>query len=173
MGEAEMQHRETAHRDANGMRFADLQFVEHGADVVAGAILRIARRIFRHLRGRVAAGVVGDAAIAPPEIAHLAFVTAIVVGEFVDENDRRSRAGFLVIEADAVIGRQLWHRCPLFWSTRVSYGWPRACGKRRWAAQLAWILSVSSSGPGLCRARRRRSGPGSPDLVRTSFPDQL
>ena len=89
------------------MRLVDLQRIEHGADVVAGAILRIARRVLGHVRGRVAAGIVGDAAVAPPEIAHLAFVAAIVVGEFVDEDDRRPRPCLLVIEADAVIGRQL------------------------------------------------------------------
>ena len=105
-----MQDGETAHRDADDMRLVDIKRVEHGADVVAGALLRIARRIFGHVRGRVAARIVGDAAIAPPEIAHLAFVAAIIVGEFVDEDDRRPRPGLLVIEADAVIGRQLCHR---------------------------------------------------------------
>ncbi len=105
-----MQGGEPAHRDADDMRLVDLERVEHGADVVPGAVLRIARRVFRHVRGRVAAGVVGDAAIAPPEIAQLAFVAAIVVGEFVNEDDRRPRPGLLVIEAHAVIGGQVWHR---------------------------------------------------------------
>ena len=36
--------------------------------------------------------------------------------------------------------------------------------------QLARFLSVRASGPGLCRTRRRRSGPGSPDLAPDLIP---
>ena len=105
-----MQRRKPAHRDADDMRLVDPERVEHGADVVAGAVLRVARRLFGHVRGRVAAGVVGDAAVAPPEIAHLPFIAAVIVGEFMDKDDRRPRPGLLVIKPHTIIGRKLWHR---------------------------------------------------------------
>ncbi len=176
IGKAEMQGRKPAHRDADDMRLVDLERVEHGADVVPGAVLRIARRVLRHVRGRIAARVVGDAAIAPPEIAHLAFVAAIVVGEFVDEDDRRPRPGLLVIEAHAVIGRQVWHRFPLCCDSEPLILRARRAGGKRApsTARLARIFEVVAvrSGP-LRRYVRGRSGPGSPDRIRTSFPDQL
>ena len=42
IGEAEMQRREAAHRDADDVRLGDLEPVEHVADVVARALLRVA-----------------------------------------------------------------------------------------------------------------------------------
>jgi len=35
---------------------------------------------------------------------------AVIIGELVDEDDRSTRPGLLVIEADAVIGGDVWHR---------------------------------------------------------------
>src|SRR5205823_13044056 len=71
IGEAEMQDGKPAHRNANDMRLRETQAVEHVADVVARPLLRIARPILRHIGGRVAARVEGDAAIAPREKAEL------------------------------------------------------------------------------------------------------
>ena len=135
IGKAEMQGRKPAHRDADDVRLADRQRVEHGADVVAGAVLRIARGVFGHIGRRVAARIVGDAAVAPPEIPHLRLVAAVIVGEFVDEHDRRAGAGLLVIEADAVIGGQVWHRRSLCRGQFAILGAP-AC-RRQAAAQGA------------------------------------
>ena len=110
VGQAEMECRKAAHRDADDMGFLDGERVEDGANVVARPVLRIAPGVLRHVGGRIPAGVVGDASITPPEIPHLPLVTAIVVGEFVDKHDRGTTARLLVIKADTVIGRQVWHR---------------------------------------------------------------
>jgi hypothetical protein len=56
--------------------------VEHGADVVAGAGLRIALGLGRHVGGRIAPRIVGDGAIAPAEMAKLRLPGADVAGEF-------------------------------------------------------------------------------------------
>ncbi len=70
------------------MRRGDLEPVEHRTDIVTGAILRVAVGILRHFGWRVAAGIVGDAAITPGKVADLRLEAAIVVGEFMDEDDR-------------------------------------------------------------------------------------
>ena len=79
--QAEMQCRETAHRNANDMRLGDREPVEHGADIVAGAVLRIAAGILGHIGGWIAAGIVRDAAIAPRKVADLRFEAAVIVGK--------------------------------------------------------------------------------------------
>ncbi len=83
-----MQRGKTANRQADDMRLGDRERIQHGADVVAGAILRIALGILRHIGWRVAAGVVGDTAIAPCKIADLRLEAAEVIGKLVDEDNR-------------------------------------------------------------------------------------
>src|SRR5260370_35279875 len=78
--------------------------------------------------GRVPAGIVGDGAIAPREIADLRLVPAIVVGEFVDKHNRSATARLLVIEADPVVGRQVWHRDSPFSNRPIRH--PTSAGAR-------------------------------------------
>ena len=94
------------------MRLVDLKRVEHGADVVARAFLRIALAVFGHVGGRIAARVIGDAAVALAEIAHLCLIGAQVGGEFVHQDDRNSAADLFVIKLDPVVGCQMRHGCP-------------------------------------------------------------
>ena len=124
IGEAEMQRGEPAHRDADDMRLVDRQGIERGANVVPGAGLRISRGIFGYIGGRVAAGIVGDGAIAPSKMAQLALVAAVIVGEFMNEDDRGAGTGLLVIKPDAVVGREVWHRRPFFGTERAILGTP-------------------------------------------------
>ena len=63
--------------------------------VVGGAVLGILRRVLRHLGGREAAGVEGDAAVLPAEAANLRLPAAMIAGELVHEHDRRAGAGLL------------------------------------------------------------------------------
>src|SRR5204862_2414685 len=72
--------------------------------------LRIALPIFRHVRGRVTAGIEGDAAIAAREEAQLRLIAAIIAGKFVHENDRVAGPRLLVIEAHAIVGGHMGHR---------------------------------------------------------------
>ncbi len=85
------------------------QRIEHAADVVARARLRVALDILGHVGGRIAARVVGDAAVAAREVAQLRLPAAVVAGELVHEHDRRAAAGLLVVELDAVVGGKLRH----------------------------------------------------------------
>src|SRR5438132_11350567 len=112
IAQAEMQRGKTAHRETDGMRLGDPERVQHGANVVAGAVLRIALGILRNVGWRVAPGVIGDTAIASRKIADLRLEAAAVISKLVDENDRGACPGLLVIEADTVIGSEVWHRHP-------------------------------------------------------------
>ena len=106
-----MQRRQCAHRTPDHMRLVDLQRIQHRADVVAGARLRIHGHVLRHVGGRPAARIEGDASVAPREIAHLRLPAAVVAGKLVHEHDRHAAAGFLVVELHAVVGGEMGHRC--------------------------------------------------------------
>jgi hypothetical protein len=68
-----MQCREPAHRQADDVGLVDRQSIEHGPDIVARAILRIALDVVRHVGRGIAPRIVRDGAVAPPEIAQLRF----------------------------------------------------------------------------------------------------
>src|SRR5262249_10887096 len=85
--EAEVQRREAAHGQADDMGLVDSQRVEHGTDVVARAVLRIALPIRGYFRRWIAARVEGNAPIAAGEMTKLRFPRAIVAGKFVHEDD--------------------------------------------------------------------------------------
>ena len=108
-----MKRRKAAHRKADDVGLVDLEGIEHRADVVARAILRIVLAVFRHVGGRIAARIEGDAAIVFREMTNLLLVRAKVAGKFVNKNDRNAFAGFFVIELDSVVGRQMWHEFPV------------------------------------------------------------
>src|SRR5438034_5815062 len=100
---------ETAHRQPDDMRAVELQMIQHRDDVVARVGLGIARRILRHVGGRKAARIEGDATEVAREKAHLRLPAAIVAGEFMDEQQRHAAARCLVIELDAVLGGGVGH----------------------------------------------------------------
>ena len=85
-----MQRGEAAHRQADDVRLVDLQRVEHGANIIARAVLRVALDIVGHVRGRIAAGIESYAAVSAAEISDLSFIGAVVAGEFVHEDDRKA-----------------------------------------------------------------------------------
>ncbi len=126
IGQAEMQRGVASHGDADDMRLVEAERVEHGADIVARARLRIALQPRRHVRGRVSPRVVGDGAVAPREIAQLRLVAAVIAGEFMDADDCGAGARLFVVEPDAVVGGEMWHgMLPL-----------RACGD--WRVPHRW-----------------------------------
>src|SRR5258708_27203939 len=75
--------------------------VQHRDDVIPRMRLRIARAVFRHVGGRKAARVVGDAAEVAREEAQLRLPAAVIAGELVHEHERRAAAALLVIQAGA------------------------------------------------------------------------
>src|SRR5215472_2152164 len=143
MGQTEMQRSETPHREADDMRLGDRQSVQHDPNVLAGAFLRITGPILRHVGRRVAARIVSDAAVAPREVAYLRLKAAPVVGKLVNKNDQVTRSGLLVIEADAVVGGEVWHRDP----SAAAEAHPRSAGARA-ASASGTILVWSGTGPG-------------------------
>src|SRR5688572_11462085 len=78
IGEAEMQRGEGTHGEADDMGAREAERIQHAADVVAGAGLRVALPVLRHIRGRIAARVVGDAAVAAREMPHLRLPAALI-----------------------------------------------------------------------------------------------
>ena len=112
-----MKRGEPAHGKADHMGAVQLQMIEHGCDVVGRAVLRILPHILRHVRRRIAAGVVGDGAVALAEMPQLRFPAPEVAGEFVHEDDGHAGACLLVIEFHPVIGSGVRHA-----SLRLSAG---------------------------------------------------
>ena len=104
-----MQRGKAAHRQADEVRGLDRQGVEHGADVVAGAVLRIALHVVGHVGGRIAARVVGNAAVTPAEMPHLQFPRTMVAGEFMHEDDRDARADLFIEKLRAIVRCQMRH----------------------------------------------------------------
>ena len=109
IADADMQRGIGAHGMADHVRLLDLERIHQRNDVVARNILRIARRVGRHVRRRIAALAEGDAAMRAGEIPHLRLPGAIVGGIFVHEDDRRAGAGLLAIDPDAVRRRDVRH----------------------------------------------------------------
>src|SRR4029079_18537032 len=109
VSEAEMKRAEAARRQADNMSLVDLQSIEHRANVIARALLRIFFLVFRDVGGRIAARVEGDAAIVLREMTDLLLPRAAIAGKFVHKDNRNPFAGFFVIELHSVVGRQMWH----------------------------------------------------------------
>ena len=91
------------------MRLVELQCVENRLDVVAGAFLRIALDAVGNIRRRKPARIVGDAAIAPPEVAKLMLPGTTVAGELMHEHDRGAVADLFIEELHAVVGGEMGH----------------------------------------------------------------
>src|ERR1700680_4206767 len=91
------------------MCLIDFQGIQHRADIVARAVLRIFFRIFRYVRWGITARVEGNASVVFREMPDLLLVRTIIAGEFVDEDNWNSFAGFFMVKLDSVVGRQVWH----------------------------------------------------------------
>ena len=106
---ADLQRRIGAHRQADEMRFRDLEMIEHGERVGVEMLVGVDLGRWRHVGGRVAARGIGDAAVAAREVAHLRLPIGVVGRELVQEDDRRSAARFFEIEADIIFGDGMGH----------------------------------------------------------------
>src|SRR5258708_14972001 len=73
--------------------------VQRRDDVVLRMRVGVARAVLRHVGGRKAARVEGDAAEAAREEAQLRLPAAVVAGELVHEHERRAAAALLEIQA--------------------------------------------------------------------------
>jgi hypothetical protein len=107
--QADLQGGVAAHRQADDVRLVDLEMIEHRDRVVAEIFIAVDVRGSRHVRRRIAARGIDDAAMLAREMPHLRLPAAVVAGEFVHEQNRRAAAGFLVIEAHAVFRQGMGH----------------------------------------------------------------
>src|SRR5579885_1748863 len=110
IGKTKMQHGKPAHRYADNVRLRDVERVQHCPDIVARPLLRVLLPVFWHIRRRIAACVVGDAAVPPREEAELRLVASVIAGELVDKQDRIPGPCLLVIEPDPVVCGEVRHR---------------------------------------------------------------
>ena len=133
--QADLQRRIGAHRQADEMRLGDLEMIEHGERVGVEMLVGVGFGRRRHIGRRIAARGIGDAAVAAREIAHLRLPIGVVGREFVQENDRRSAAGFLEIEPDIVAGDGIGHW--RFLLVDVSVGVDRHLRRAEDAAKIA------------------------------------
>ena len=92
------------------MRPIDRQVVEHRRNVVRRPSLGIFRHIVRHLGRRITPRGIRNRSVPLAEMPHLRFPRAMVAGELMHEYDRNAGAGFLVVQANAVVGAGKWHR---------------------------------------------------------------
>ncbi|MHC2734447.1 hypothetical protein ACVMFA_000208 [Bradyrhizobium liaoningense] len=92
------------------MRLLDLECVEHRDRIVSSNRLRIGFQAVRHVRRRIAARGVADAAMAPAEITQLRLPALVIAAELVDEEDRRSLARFLHVQLHAIFRCDRRHR---------------------------------------------------------------
>src|SRR5262245_56789307 len=104
-----MERGEAAHRESNDMRAADAEMIEDRTDIVDRAVLRIGGSILWDVGRRKSPRVVYNTAIAPAEMPDLRFPAAMIAGELMHEDQRRSRARFLIVEADFVVGLSVRH----------------------------------------------------------------
>ena len=77
---------------------------------VAEDVLAVFVRIVRNIGWRIAALAKSDATVGAREIAHLRLPRAEVAGIFMNEDDGRALAGFLVIKLGAVARRDMGHQ---------------------------------------------------------------
>src|SRR5690349_13643941 len=91
------------------MRLCDLEVIENservGVEVLVG--VDIGRR--RHIGWRIAAGGIGDAAMAAREVTHLRLPISVIRGEFVEENNWASLAGFFEVKPHVVLRARVGH----------------------------------------------------------------
>src|SRR6185369_14312879 len=86
------------------MRLLNFQVVEHSERIAVKMLVGVGLGGRRHIRGRVAARGIGNAAVPAREITHLRFPIGVVGREFVQEDNGCSLACLLEIKAD-IVGR--------------------------------------------------------------------
>src|SRR5258707_11901615 len=84
------------------MSFCDLQMIEHRERISIEMLVSVDLGGSRHIRRRVAARGIADAAVAAREVTHLRLPIGVVGGEFVQEDDGCSAPRLLEIEPDIV-----------------------------------------------------------------------
>lgn len=91
-----------------GARHAEV--IQHGDGVLHRPLLRVGGRGGRYIRRRIAARVIGDAAIAAAEVAHLRFPASGIASKLMNEKNRDAASGRFAEELHPIIGDRIGHR---------------------------------------------------------------
>ncbi len=100
--QAEMQRRESAHRQSDDVRRSVRDGAHHVGEIVGGAVLAVGADIGRNGRRRIAARAIDRAAKVAGEIADLRIPAPRIAGEFVNEDQRRAAPGRAHVELDSI-----------------------------------------------------------------------
>ncbi len=100
------------------MGLGDFEVIEDGQRIGVEMLVGVDLGGGRHIRRRVAARGIGNAAVPAREVTHLRLPIGVVGRELVQEDDRRSAAGLFEVEADMIAGDGIGHLLflPLFLS---------------------------------------------------------
>ena len=109
----------------------DVEAVHDRPDIVPRAVLRVHRRILWHVRRQETARRIGDAAVASGKVPDLRLPAPPVACELVDKHDRQTFARLFVVEFDAIIGGDPWHRLCLPSFSQLHPGLAAFRGPRR------------------------------------------
>ena len=131
------------------MRLLDPEMIEHGERIAVEVLVGVDFVRSGDIGGRVAARGLGDAAVAAREVTHLRLPIGVVGREFMQKENRRAAACFLIIEPDIVACDGIGHwRVPLFLSKSsiaVNAGGSNAAAARRDAESSRQICRRSNN----------------------------
>ena len=83
--------------------------VEHGLEIEGPALEGVLRRVVGAVRARVAARFPEDQPVTRGEPGHVDVPHRGVAADAVGEHERRAAAVLLVVDADPVVGLEVWH----------------------------------------------------------------
>jgi hypothetical protein len=84
--------------------------LEEPNDIQSRLLLGIGVKVLWDVRRWITPGIEGDHLIAAGEVAHLWFPTAVISGEFMDQEQRITTPGYLIVQI-YTIDRSLGHAC--------------------------------------------------------------
>jgi hypothetical protein len=101
--QTKVQASKSAHGQAHQVGLLNLQPIHHTAQVLPNARLRIVSALRRHIRRRIAACAVHNAAVAAREEPDLRLPTAVIARKLVHKNQGSAAAGFFIMQLNAIV----------------------------------------------------------------------
>src|SRR5690606_688032 len=108
MSQTELQGGVGAHAQAHDMGAIDIESIEDREDVVGGELIAVELGRIGHVRGRITAGIEGNATVLAREPPNLLLPLAQVGAKLVYEHDRTAAARFFIVEA-GTLRIYVWH----------------------------------------------------------------
>ena len=101
--QTKVQASKSAHGQAHQVGLLNLQPIHHTAQVLPNALLRIVGPLCRHIRRRITACTVNNAAVAAREEPDLRLPTAVIPRKLVHKYQGGAAAGFFVMQLNAIV----------------------------------------------------------------------